>query len=134
MTGLALTTDLTAEQCGYVSDAMKSAESLLALLNDILDFSKIEAGRMELDQVDFAVRECVADAVAALSVPAHLKGLQLEVRTAPDVPERLHGDPARIRQVLLNLVNNAIKFTITGTIEDGEAIPTNIAIRYNMDK
>jgi signal transduction histidine kinase/ActR/RegA family two-component response regulator len=119
MTGLALTTDLTTEQHGYVSDAMKSAESLLTLLNDILDFSKIEAGRMELDPIDFAVGECVRDAAAALQVPVHQKGLKLEVQVAPEVPERVHGDPARIRQVLLNLVHNAIKFTTRGTIEIG---------------
>ncbi len=122
MTGLALAADLPAEQRGYVSDAMKSAESLLALLNDILDFSKIEAGRMELDPVDFSVRECVGDAMAALSVPVHEKGLALEVRVAPDVPEHLHGDPSRIRQVLLNLVNNAIKFTSTGAIRVSAAL------------
>jgi signal transduction histidine kinase/CheY-like chemotaxis protein len=117
MTGLALATDLAAEQRGYISDAMKSAESLLALLNDILDFSKIEAGRMELDPVDFSVRECVADVVTVLLVPVREKGLELELHVAPEVPEHLHGDPSRIRQVLLDLVNNAIKFTSTGTIK-----------------
>ncbi len=116
MAGLALETELTPEQRGYISDAMKSVESLLALLNDILDFSKIEAGRLEVDAVDFSIRECVADAVSALAVPIHQKGLTLEVHVAHKVPEGLRGDPTRIRQVLLNLVNNAIKFTSAGTI------------------
>ena len=116
MAGLALETELTAEQRGYVSDAKKSAESLLALLNDILDFSKIEAGRLELDAVDFSLRECVKDAVSALAVSVHQKGLALDVHVEPDVPDPQHGDPTRIRQVLLNLVNNAIKFTSAGGI------------------
>jgi signal transduction histidine kinase/CheY-like chemotaxis protein len=116
MAGLALETELTPEQRGYISDAKKSAESLLALLNDILDFSKIEAGRLELDAVDFSVRECVKDAVSALAVSAHQKGLALEVHVGPDVPDAQHGDPTRIRQVLLNLMNNAIKFTSAGAI------------------
>jgi signal transduction histidine kinase/CheY-like chemotaxis protein len=116
MAGLALATDLSPEQRGYVSDAMKSAESLLGLLNDILDFSKIEAGRLELDPIDFSIRECVTDAVAALAVPAHQKGLKLEVAIAKELPDVALGDPVRIRQVLLNLVNNAIKFTSAGTI------------------
>ena len=116
MAGLALATDLSAEQHGYISDAMKSAESLLALLNDILDFSKIEAGRLELDPVDFSIRECVADAVATLAVPAHQRGLKLEVAVGTDIPDVARGDSARIRQVLLNLVNNAIKFTSAGAV------------------
>jgi len=119
MAGLALETELTPEQRGYISDAQKSAESLLALLNDILDFSKIEAGRLDLDAVDFSVRECVRDAVAALAVSVHQKGLVLDVHVGSDVPDSQHGDPTRIRQVLLNLVNNAIKFTSTGRITVG---------------
>jgi len=116
MTGLALETELTPEQRGYICDAKKSAESLLALLNDILDFSKIEAGRLELDTVDFSVRECVRDSVSPLAVSLHRKGLAVEVHVAPDVPDCQRSDPNRIRQVLLNLVNNAIKFTSAGTI------------------
>jgi len=116
MAGLALETELTPEQRGYVADAKKSAESLLALLNDILDFSKIEAGRLELDVVDFSVRECLRDAVSALAVSVHQKGLALEVHVEPEVPDPQHGDPTRIRQVILNLMNNAIKFTTAGAI------------------
>ena len=89
---------------------------MLALLNDILDFSKIEAGRLELDAVDFSIRECVKDAVSALAVSVHQKGLALEVHVEPGVPDYQHGDPTRIRQVLLNLMNNAIKFTSAGAI------------------
>jgi signal transduction histidine kinase/ActR/RegA family two-component response regulator len=116
MTGLVLATDLTSEQHGYLSDAMKSAESLLALLNDILDFSKIEAGRLDLDPIDLSIRQCLEDVVATLAVQAHGKGLTLEVNVAADIPDMLVGDPARIRQVVLNLVNNAIKFTGAGSI------------------
>ena len=116
MAALALDTNLGPEQREYVSEAMKSAESLLALLNDILDFSKIEAGRLELDPQDFPIRQCVADAMSTLAVPAHQKGLKLEASVAPEIPEWLNGDPARIRQVVLNLVNNAIKFTERGAI------------------
>ncbi|HKW99324.1 MAG TPA: ATP-binding protein [Bryobacteraceae bacterium] len=116
MTGLALDTELTPEQRGYVDDARKSAESLLALLNDILDFSKIEAGRLELYPIDFSLRECVSEAVKTLELIAHQKGLGVKVVIDADVPDAVVGDPTRIRQVLLNLLNNAIKFTSSGAI------------------
>jgi len=116
MAGLALETDLTSEQREYIADAQKSAESLLALLNDILDFSKIEAGRLELDAIDFSVRECVEGAVSTLALPRQQKGLGIKVEIAEDVPDMQHGDPHRIRQVLVNLINNAIKFTSAGGI------------------
>ena len=117
MTDLVLDSDLTDEQREFLTDAKTSAEHLRTLLNDILDLSKIEAGRLELNPIAFSVRECVTGAVIGLAVNAEQKGLKLTFDVAPDVPEELIGDPSRIRQVLLNLLNNAIKFTSTGTIE-----------------
>ena len=116
MTDLVLDTELSAEQRDYLLDARRSAESLLALLNDILDVSKIEAGRMELVQQNFSLRDCVKGAAAALVVNADQKGLKFRADVAPDVPDRLTGDPLRLRQVLVNLLNNAIKFTEAGSV------------------
>jgi signal transduction histidine kinase/ligand-binding sensor domain-containing protein len=117
MTELVLETDLTAEQREFLTDANTSAEHLLALLNEILDLSKIEAGRVELDPIDFSVRDCVKEAAATLTIRAEKNGLELTVDVAPDVPDELVGDPFRLRQVLLNLLNNAIKFTSSGSIQ-----------------
>ena len=91
--------------------AKTSADSLLTVLNDILDFSKIEAGRLELESIPFSVRHCVAAAVNTLEFVAHEKGLQLSASVHPEVPDQLIGDPHRLRQVLLNLINNGVKFT-----------------------
>jgi signal transduction histidine kinase/CheY-like chemotaxis protein len=124
MTGLALDTDLTAEQREYLDLVKSSADALLTILNDILDFSKIEAGRLEFESVPFQLRDCLGDALKALAVRADVKGLELAHDVAPDVPDSLIGDPGRLRQVLLNLVGNAIKFTEAGevvvTVEAGE--------------
>jgi signal transduction histidine kinase/CheY-like chemotaxis protein len=117
MTGLVLESDLSDEQREFLNDARKSAESLLALLNDILDFSKIEAGRMELFPIAFSLRDCLKNAASALAVNAEQKGLKLMVEVAPEAPDALIGDPLRLRQVLLNLLNNAVKFTHAGAIE-----------------
>jgi PAS domain S-box-containing protein len=116
MTDLVLDTELSAEQRDYLLDARRSAEALLALLNDILDLSKIEAGRLELSRTKFSLRECARAAAATLSVNAEQKGLTLLIDVASDAPDHLIGDPLRLRQVLLNLLNNAIKFTASGTI------------------
>jgi len=116
MTDLVLDSDLTPEQREYLTDAKTSAESLRALLNDVLDLSKIEAGRLELNPIEFSVRECAREAAAALSVNAEQKGLKLTCDVSSDVPDQLIGDPFRLRQVLLNLLNNAIKFTSSGSI------------------
>ena len=94
-----------------------SAESLLTIINEILDFSKIEAGRVELDPIEFSLPETLEETISALSPRASEKGLQINYRTHPDVPEQLKGDPTRLRQVLTNLVGNAIKFTEQGRIE-----------------
>ena len=116
MTGLLLDTDLTAEQRDYADTVRSSAETLLTILNDILDFSKIEAGRLELEEIDFDVA-AVAEEVAELLVSAaHDKGLELVVYIEPGLPNLCRGDPGRVRQVLLNLVANAVKFTSDGTV------------------
>ncbi len=117
MTSLALTTALSGEQREYLETAKTSAESLLVLLNDILDFSKIEAGRLELDPIDFSLRQCLQGAVRTLALRAEQKGVALAYEIEPGVPEHLVGDPHRLRQVLLNLIGNALKFTERGGVE-----------------
>lgn len=116
MTGLALQTRLTADQRDYLATVKSSAESLLEIINDILDFSKIEAKRLELDRVEFDVREAVGNAAKLLAVRAAEKGLELACHIDPDVPEVLVGDDGRLRQVLLNVLGNAIKFTEAGEV------------------
>jgi PAS domain S-box-containing protein len=116
MLELALDTTLTSRQRDYLEVAHRSAESLLSILNDVLDFSKIEAGKLALDIIPFSVRECVQNVVADMSVRARGKDLALKVDLARDLPETFLGDPGRLRQVLLNLVSNAIKFTEKGEV------------------
>ena len=116
LTLLTLETDLTREQRENLEMVKASADSLLMVINDILDFSKIEAGRLDLDSVEFDLSDVVADATKALALRAHEKGLELGYRIAPGVPQRLLGDPLRLRQILLNLVGNAIKFTDKGEV------------------
>jgi signal transduction histidine kinase/ligand-binding sensor domain-containing protein len=117
MTDLVLDSDLTPDQREFLTDAKNSAEHLRALLNDILDLSKIEAGHLELNPVEFSLRECVREAATTLAVNAAQKGLEITIDVGSDVPDELIGDPFRLRQVLLNLLNNAIKFTGSGSIE-----------------
>ena len=116
MTGLALDTQLDAEQRHYLKTVKSSAESLLIIINDILDFSKIEAGRMDVESVSFLLQDVLLEAVRVLALSAHRKGLELVVDIHPNVPVRLIGDPTRLRQVLINLVGNAIKFTEVGNV------------------
>ncbi len=116
MTELALDTELTADQREYMELVKFSADSLLTLLNDILDFSKIEAGKMDLDPVEFAVQENLDEVLKLMRFRARQKALAFEWRIASDVPQILIGDPVRLRQVLTNLVGNAIKFTERGGI------------------
>jgi len=116
MTDLALETSLTAEQREFLETVKASSEALLVVINDILDFSKIEAGRMELEQVEFALRDCVESALKTVAVRADEKGLELLCEVAPQVPEVVKGDAGRLRQVVINLVGNAIKFTDKGEI------------------
>jgi signal transduction histidine kinase/CheY-like chemotaxis protein/HPt (histidine-containing phosphotransfer) domain-containing protein len=116
MTELALDTNLSAEQREYLQIVKASADALLTVINDILDFSKIEAGKLLLDSADFALGDCLGDAIKSLGVRAHQKGLELACHIAPDVPDGLVGDAGRLRQVVVNLVGNAIKFTENGEI------------------
>jgi signal transduction histidine kinase/CheY-like chemotaxis protein/HPt (histidine-containing phosphotransfer) domain-containing protein len=116
MTELALDTDLTGEQREYLDMVKGSAASLLDIINDILDFSKIESRCLELDSIPFVLRDLVADTTAPLALRAHQKGLELLTDITPDVPDTVVGDPGRLRQVLANLIGNAIKFTQTGHI------------------
>jgi PAS domain S-box-containing protein len=116
MTELALDTDLTAEQREYLSMARSSAEALLHIINDILDFSKIEAGKLELEKIDFDLHSTVEEAVGLLAEKASVKGLELICHVEAQPPCWLRGDPGRLRQVLLNLAGNAIKFTERGEV------------------
>jgi len=116
MTQLALGTRLDPEQREYLEVVNDSAETLLALINDILDFSKIEERKLELERVAFALRDTVEDAARLLAFKAQQKGLELACRVSPDVPARLVGDPGRLRQIVVNLVGNAIKFTERGEV------------------
>ena len=116
MTELALDTDLSPDQREYMGLVKSSADHLLTVINDILDFSKIEAGKLDLERIDFDLRETLDDTVATLATRAHKKGLELAAHVAPDVPNFLAGDPHRLRQVVVNLVGNAIKFTETGEV------------------
>ena len=116
MTELALETELSATQREYLSVVKSSADALLSLLNDILDFSKIEAGKLSLDPQPFALQQMIADCMKALSLRAHQKGLELAFEVAPDIPEQMVGDPGRLRQIIMNLAGNAIKFTEHGEV------------------
>jgi len=116
MTELALDTPLNQEQKEYLQLVRSSADSLLRVINDVLDFSKIEAGRLDLDRADIDLPELINQTLKTLAIRAHKKGLELSSRIAPDVPQILSGDPDRVRQVLVNLVGNAIKFTHQGGI------------------
>jgi len=116
MTDLALDTELTSEQREYLLAVKLSADSLLTVINDILDFSKIEAGKIELELKDFDLRDTLETTLKTLSLRADDKGLELMCEIAPDVPNFVRGDGNRLRQVIVNLVGNAIKFTDTGEV------------------
>jgi len=116
MTELALDSDLDPTRREYLGLVKSSAESLLTVINDILDVSKIEAGKLDIDQAEFSLRDCLGEALKTLAVRAHEKDLELTLRVHPAVPDDLVGDPARLRQILFNLVGNSIKFTEVGEI------------------
>lgn len=117
MTELTLDTQLDPQQREYLQLVAQSADSLLTLINDMLDFAKIEAGKLELDNMDFDLREALKDAINALFARAEQKGIQLKLEVRPDVPRKVVGDSLRIRQVILNLLGNAIKFTEKGEVK-----------------
>jgi two-component system, sensor histidine kinase and response regulator len=116
MTDLLLQTALTDQQREYLNIVNDSGESLLGLINNILDFSKIEAGHLDIEQIEFSLNDLVSSAVKALAVVAYNQGLELVSSIHPDVPDRVTGDPARLRQILNNLLGNAIKFTEQGEV------------------
>ena len=116
MTELALGTKLNKEQFGYLEVVMESANSLMTIINDILDFSKIEAQKIEIEAIDFSLRDSLGDIVTALAAQAQKKDLELLYYVAPDIPDNLVGDPGRLRQIILNLLSNAIKFTFEGEV------------------
>jgi signal transduction histidine kinase/ActR/RegA family two-component response regulator len=116
MTNLVLATELTDEQREYLDTARLSADSLLTVLNDILDFSKIEAGRLDLNPIDFSLQDCLEQIGRLLSLQIASKKLEYSLSVADDVPNRLVGDPDRLRQILINLLGNAIKFTERGGV------------------
>jgi signal transduction histidine kinase/DNA-binding response OmpR family regulator len=116
MAELALDTQLTAEQREYLDTVKLSANALLGVINDILDFSKIEAGRIDLEEIDFNLRNTLEETLKTLALRADEKGLELLCEISPDVPEMVQGDPGRLRQIVTNLIGNAIKFTDHGEV------------------
>src|SRR2546421_4695209 len=116
MTELALETPLTEDQRQCLKTVKSAADNLLGIINDLLDFSKIEAGKLELDSAEFSLRSALSDTLRALAMRAHKKGLELVSHVAQNVPDALVGDAGRLRQVLLNLIGNAIKFTERGEV------------------
>ena len=136
LTGLALDTVLDDEQRQYLDGVMLSGESLLNLINSILDFSKIEAGKMELERVDFELRETLGNAMKTLALRAHEKQLELLFEVLPDVPDSLIGDASRLANVIMNLVGNALKFTEQGEIsvlvELDEEANDSVCLRFTV--
>ena len=136
MTELALDTDLDHEQRHYLKTVKSSAEALLTIVNDILDFSKIEAGKMQFEALSFKLRDVLQEAVRVLAVSAHKKGLELIADIRPEVPRRVVGDPTRLRQVVINLLGNAIKFTEQGevalTVDVEQATENSIFLRFSV--
>ncbi|MFT5369272.1 MAG: PAS domain S-box-containing protein, partial [Candidatus Latescibacterota bacterium] len=122
MTSLLMDTKLDDEQKEYLGLVKTSADALLGIVNDILDFSKIEAGRLKLDLIDFKFRDCVGDILKTFAFQARDKGLALVGHVDRDVPDMLVGDPGRLRQVIVNLIGNAIKFTHDGEIKLGVSL------------
>ncbi|OYQ34115.1 hypothetical protein CHU95_11665 [Niveispirillum lacus] len=135
MTGLLLDTSLSSEQRGFAETIRESADALLSVINDILDVSKLEAGKLELDQIDFGLEEIIDGVVALLAPRARQKGVTLAAEIHPTVARAYRGDPSRLRQILLNLAGNAVKFTEQGRISitvrpvDGGAIQSLAATR-----
>jgi PAS domain S-box-containing protein len=136
MTELTLDTDLTPDQRDYLGMVKQSADSLLVIINDILDFSKIESGKFELDPIDFNLTDAVIETVRPLAFRAGQKGLELTCQVAPDVPTHCFGDVTRLRQILVNLVGNAIKFTESGEIavlvEQESHSETDVSLHFQV--
>jgi PAS domain S-box-containing protein len=136
MTKLALETDAISDQREFMGMVNVSAESLLTVINDILDFSKIEAGKLDFESIEFNVRESIEAGLKALAIRAHERGLKLNCSVRPEVPTVLVGDPSRLRQVIVNLVGNAIKFTdrgeVTVDVQVDSAEPSSALLRVSV--
>ncbi len=134
MTYLLLDTELTREQQGFVRTIQGCSESLLTIINDVLDFSKIEAGKLDFEKIDFDLRSTVEDLTDLLAHRADEKGIEFLLHLHPDTPVRLNGDPGRLRQVLVNLCNNAIKFTAEGQVvlrvDVATETKTHVSLRF----
>src|SRR5262249_46224005 len=134
--GLLDDTELDADQRDLARTARSSAEALLTIINDILDFSKIEAGKLVIEKTEFELRATIEDTLEVIAEQAHAKDLELACLIDPDLPDRLQGDPGRLRQILLNFLSNAVKFTVKGEIvarvELVEAKETEVAIRVSV--
>ena len=136
MTELALDTELNTEQRDYLLLVKSSGESLLSVINDILDFSKVESGKLDLEVIEFNLYDCVGETMKTLALRAHQKHLELAYDADPEVPSQLLGDPGRLRQILVNLVGNAIKFTQHGevlvTIEKGSHDARGVELHFKV--
>lgn len=138
MTELALDTELNAEQREFIGLVKTSADSLLTIVNDILDFSKIEAGKMGIECIEFCPQEMLSQTVRSIALRAHQKGLELLLDIDPAIPQRIIGDPGRLRQIILNLIGNAIKFTEQGEIvvraslREGHADARYVGLRLSV--
>jgi len=129
MTDLTLDTELRPEQREYLLMVKSSADALLHIINDILDFSKIESGKMGIEAIEFSLDHMLRDTMNSLAVRAHEKHLELLVRVSPEVPDQLVGDPGRLRQIIVNLVGNAIKFTDAGEIDSDQLARLRFSVR-----
>ncbi len=136
MTDLVLDTELTSEQREYLRIVKSSAGALLTVINDILDFSRMEAGKFELDPIDFNLRDAIGDTANAVALRAHQKGLELIVDVGASVPRTVNGDPGRLRQILVNLLGNAIKFTQEGEVvlrvNRETATPAGVVLHFSI--
>jgi PAS domain S-box-containing protein len=136
MTGLLLDTELTAEQREFAEIVRTSGEAMMTVINDILDFSKIEARKLDLETLDFDLRATLDAAADMLALRAQAKGLELSCLIEPEVPVQLQGDPGRLRQILVNLAGNAVKFTATGEVAIRVALaaetPESVTLRFTV--
>src|SRR6267142_1182254 len=136
MTDLTLASDLTPEQKQNLQMVKSSAESLLKLLNDLLDYSKVEAGKLELEEIPFSLRQTLDMAAKPLSILARGKGLHFHCETPEEVPDVLIGDPERLRQILVNLIGNAVKFTEHGevrvSVEPIAVAPKEVELQFTV--
>ena len=137
MAQVTLETKLTPQQREYLELVTSSADSLLTLVNDLLDLSKIEAGRLDVEDISFSLRDNLRDTVTSMEVTAEEKGIGLELRLADDVPNQVRGDPGRLRQIVVNLIGNAIKFTeeggVTVAVEVRELDPPDLAVHLQVE-